>query len=516
MANLTLVAAKAGTTGETAAGPRAGSPLIGYRAAGAAWLGQIRTLTLLASASLTKSFFPGVSGRVSSAGAGRFSWAGRLLSLYGKTEEGNYEGAQESFGRALAIARQQGDVGLEMRTLSSASYVDYWHLHYQESLAKSLRAIELARYADDPHAEVVVRFWATATLWIVGDLEGVRRHASACLAVAERLRHRYWLASALWRSENVASLEGGWQAGRDFSERGLAVLPSDSRLLFTRVLLEYQVGDFSQGNVFLERLLEAMRLNAPGPSLPYAYPAIVIPMVARVTGVLDRLDVAKEAADFVLSSSSATPRVARVARAAMALFAVLRGDVAAAKREYAALESAAGAMLAVAMAGDRLLALLAQTMGSLDQAAAHFEDALTFCHKAGYRPELAWSAYEYTLCLLQRSGPGDRLRAASLLEQSLTITDELRMLPLREKILALQQEIESRPDQTPEYPDGLTQREAEVLRLMAAGRSNSEIAEELVLSIRTVERHITSIYTKANARNRAGTTAYAFSHGLTL
>ena len=63
VANLTLVAAKAGTTGETAAGPRAGSALaagMGNSAAntGAAWLGHIRTLTLLASASLTKSFFP--------------------------------------------------------------------------------------------------------------------------------------------------------------------------------------------------------------------------------------------------------------------------------------------------------------------------------------------------------------------------------------------------------------------------------------------------------------------------
>ena len=63
VANLTLVAAKAGLTGETRSGPRAGSALaagMGNSAAntGAAWLGQIRTLTLLASASLTKSFFP--------------------------------------------------------------------------------------------------------------------------------------------------------------------------------------------------------------------------------------------------------------------------------------------------------------------------------------------------------------------------------------------------------------------------------------------------------------------------
>ena len=63
VANLTLVAAKAGLTGETGSGPSAGSALtagMGNSAAntGAAWLGQIRTLTLLASASLTKSFFP--------------------------------------------------------------------------------------------------------------------------------------------------------------------------------------------------------------------------------------------------------------------------------------------------------------------------------------------------------------------------------------------------------------------------------------------------------------------------
>ena len=63
VANLTLVAAKAGTTGETAAGPRAGSPLIAgivnsAANTGTAWLGQIRTLTLLASALLPKSFYP--------------------------------------------------------------------------------------------------------------------------------------------------------------------------------------------------------------------------------------------------------------------------------------------------------------------------------------------------------------------------------------------------------------------------------------------------------------------------
>lgn len=62
---------------------------------------------------------------------------------------------------------------------------------------------------------------------------------------------------------------------------------------------------------------------------------------------------------------------------------------------------------------------------------------------------------------------------------------------------------------------GLTPREREVLRLIAAGRTNAEISRELVLSERTVARHITNIYGKIGARGKADATAYAIRHGLT-
>ena len=61
----------------------------------------------------------------------------------------------------------------------------------------------------------------------------------------------------------------------------------------------------------------------------------------------------------------------------------------------------------------------------------------------------------------------------------------------------------------------LTRREVEVLRLIAAGRSNRAIGGELALSVRTVERHITNLYGKIDAANRADATAYAFRRGLT-
>ena len=59
-----------------------------------------------------------------------------------------------------------------------------------------------------------------------------------------------------------------------------------------------------------------------------------------------------------------------------------------------------------------------------------------------------------------------------------------------EQARARYEQLRAARDSAPRYPDGLTEREVEVLRLVAAGGSSREIAEELVLSIRTVERHV--------------------------
>jgi DNA-binding NarL/FixJ family response regulator len=63
-------------------------------------------------------------------------------------------------------------------------------------------------------------------------------------------------------------------------------------------------------------------------------------------------------------------------------------------------------------------------------------------------------------------------------------------------------------------PDGLTEREAEVLALIAQGRSNSEIAQELFVAEATVKTHINRIFAKTRSRDRAQAAAYAYQHGL--
>lgn len=70
--------------------------------------------------------------------------------------------------------------------------------------------------------------------------------------------------------------------------------------------------------------------------------------------------------------------------------------------------------------------------------------------------------------------------------------------------------LESRPRPT----SGLSARETEVLRLIAAGKSNRGIATQLVISEKTVARHVSNIFTKLGLSSRAAATAYAYEHGL--
>jgi DNA-binding NarL/FixJ family response regulator len=63
-------------------------------------------------------------------------------------------------------------------------------------------------------------------------------------------------------------------------------------------------------------------------------------------------------------------------------------------------------------------------------------------------------------------------------------------------------------------PDDLTPREAEVLKLIASGLSNAEIAEALVVSQATVKTHVNRIFYKTGARDRAQAVRYAYQHGM--
>ena len=324
-----------------------------------------------------------------------------------------------------------------------------------QSLERNKQAMVLAQLVDLPMQEAHARYDLHNALHTMGNLEEAAIHAEACLAPAERTRILTWQVRAMLAIQSVHGARGQWESARKFLDQGLAMSPREPSLLGARARLESQLGEFDASDASLARLLDAIPggwSNLPSTAgllntqlIFYAVPAVVIPLIARITGGMDKFDMAEKFARFILSSQSAFPDTGYAARVGLALMAVQRGDTTAAGELYGDLQPIVGTIAPQpsmagggCLAGDRLLGLLSQTVGNLDQAASHFEDALTFCRKGGFRPELAWTCCDYADLLSERSNDGDRTQASSLLDESLAISTELGMRPLMERVLARQ------------------------------------------------------------------------------
>ncbi len=85
-------------------------------------------------------------------------------------------------------------------------------------------------------------------------------------------------------------------------------------------------------------------------------------------------------------------------------------------------------------------------------------------------------------------------------------------LAAEDQLLLLTPTPPTRPAAT--YPDGLSAREVEVLRLLAQGLTDAQIAEQLVLSLHTIHAHLRTIYSKLGVTSRSAATRYAFEHQL--
>ena len=323
---------------------------------------------------------------------------------------------------------------MQMQALAFSADVEGWHFHWQQSLDKALQAIELTGLVDNPLAEMMANHWARYAVEAMGgDEKVIRQHSDAALAAAERLHDRVWLPLVLGFGSLFHGSWGQWQTARELSDRGLALAPRNPSILASRILMEYQVGDFEQGEVYLERLMDVMRVAVPG-SVAAVRIAWVIPEVARITGGSERFEVVEAAAEAVLSSPSVTPYMASFARVGPALIAIQRANATAASEQYAWLQVYRQPQ--PEFSTDRLLGLLAQTMGNLTQAISHFEEGLASCRKTGFRPELAWTCCDYADALSERDGESDHAKAITLLDESLAISSELGMRPLMERVLS--------------------------------------------------------------------------------
>ena len=183
------------------------------------------------------------------------------------------------------------------------------------------------------------------------------------------------------------------------------------------------------------------------------------------------------------------------------------GDPGAALDACAELDS-----LAKGQENGALGAIAAHARGTTELATGNVAEALTSLRSGGRVWQQLGAPYEAgrarELVGLACRELGDEDAAALELEAARSVFAELGAAPDVARLDSLI------PGSAPAGANGLTDRELEVLRQLASGATNKAIATELVLSVRTVDRHVSNIFTKLGVSSRSAATAYAHEHGL--
>jgi DNA-binding CsgD family transcriptional regulator len=433
----------------------------------------------------------------------------------------------------------------------------------ERRLALSEDAVQMARRLGDPATLAAVLFgrhlavWGSARAEVAGERLGI---ATEVVGLAEQIGDR---AMALRGRglRRIDLLELGDLVGYDAdlaaaerAARALRQLRYHWQLPLAHATRALVAGRFAQAEELMEQGLAAGR-RAGDQAVGNYYTGVIATLrfmqgrFGELTGMLR--DAATRFPAMVVFRAALAAALAEGSRADQARVEVERlaaGDLAAVPRDPAWSFSLASLALACYHLGEAetavklhgllepyadrnvvtgrvgaiclgpaayFLGLLDLTRGLPEQALRRFQHAAALADRMQGRPMAAMSREGQARALLALDRPGDRHQAAALLDEVAATAQELGIRGLGERADALRAAAPAAPP-TPAWPAGLTGREVEVLRLIAAGHSNRAIAQALFISPNTVLHHVSSIFAKLGVANRAAAAAYATRRGLAI
>lgn len=409
-------------------------------------------------------------------------------------EDGDVAGARDSFARAIKIADRFGDRELRALALLGEGRC----LIYLGELAEGLSMLDEAMVSVEAgEVSPVVAGDAYCTV-IDGchEIFDVRRceawtdsFARWCEAQPDLVLYR---GHCLLHGAELLQLHGKWDEGVAFARQACARLAEPVNFLvlggahYVEAELHRLRGDFAEAERAYERAHGAGCDPHPGLALlrlaqgrPEVAEAAVRRALAQAEGAVGRARVLGPSAEILLAS----------------------GDVDGARAVVEELERVAGDL-----GSPWLRAQTEQLTGAIRVAQGDCAGALVSLRRAlaGWRElDAPYDAARTRLLIAEacealgdHDGAAMERRTAGAAIHHLGAVGGVRM------------------NRAPRRPGGLTDREVEVLALVAQGDSNRSIAEKLFISEKTVTSHLTHIFTKLGVSSRSAATAYAYEHGV--
>jgi class 3 adenylate cyclase/tetratricopeptide (TPR) repeat protein len=353
--------------------------------------------------------------------------------------------------QALAMARRIGDDrGIALALISRQFVAGNEPQGARQRLDEAREMCELARRMGAPELEVRAHAYQVRAFLELGEVDAADRALAEYERFASRLRQPQHLWHVPLLRGTRALMEGRFE---DAERLSAEALEGGERAGEPLALQFWAV----QRSLLLRHLGRIEEIRPAVAEMVERFPAVSAwrCALANIETELGNAEAAREAYEPIAASDfGGIPYDSQwvISHSLLADVAAFLRDVPRAERlyeilaPYAGLNVVAGRAAASYSPVDGRLGLLARTLGRLDDAVRHYEDALGFCARTGERPFTARLRWELAELLLERGAEGDRERALELLTLSLDTARELGMRSLVEHALATRLEVQGLRD----------------------------------------------------------------------
>jgi DNA-binding NarL/FixJ family response regulator len=442
--------------------------------------------------------------------------------------------AEPVLWQAHQLAIEIGDQHSQAFILQMMSWIRGWGKHIHETIRLQKQALELYLSTGDPFRAALVEQGLGSIHQAIGEMELASLYTLRGLERAQRYGVRGVIGWLRWNQGAMMLCQGQWEKSEEYLQQALQeALDTNNTRLNAAVLqalaeLQFRHGNWSEAERTFQRAIIAATNTDWLSSTIALYGHFLAVTGHRVQARIQLLRACELPEPSGFSGDFSIPFLAEG-------FLHL-GMVEQATTYIERIREQRGCMY-YGNVVDRILGIVAAHMGNWETANQVFEDGLALCRRTNNQPEEGAILYGQARVALMRHAPLQEVEAFCAgaralflqyeMQRAVTMVDALR--EGAEKLAQTERKATHVADRTSQaYVAGsvvqeqpieyaleltLTKREIEVLRLVAEGHMDREVAEMLVISPRTVNRHLSNIFVKLDVPGRAAAVAYAIRQG---
>ncbi|GAC1628626.1 MAG: hypothetical protein NVS4B11_26760 [Ktedonobacteraceae bacterium] len=441
--------------------------------------------------------------------------------------------AETALWQSHQLATEMSDRSSQAFALHIIGWIRGWGEHIHEAIRMQKQAHELYVAVGDPFHAALGDQGLGSIYQTLGEIEQAHLHTLRGLELARRYGVRHVLGWLYWNQGTMALAQGEWTNSESYLQHAMQEAEVHNNTRLKPVVMQVHAElHFRRGNWYEAEQLFQAAIQAATNTEWYASTVAVYGHFLAVTGRRG-----KAVAKAQLDRAAECPEPSGYSGHFYIPF-LAEGYLHLGANEHATtyierIRFLCGFMY-YGISVDRIRGEVAAVQGDWEAAEQAFEAGLALCQRAHNQPEEATILYEQARTALMRSGT-EATHTSPSLQHIHSLCDRARALFLQysmqraaDLVDTLQEgvrQLEGRKQegQIPrehmaqagfELDLHLTKRELEVLRLVAEGHTDREVADTLVISPRTVNRHLSNMFVKLDVPGRTAAVAYAIRWGL--